>query len=85
MSLKDINSKVKDFLYELLGKDAEIISIMPSNDGWTVKAELLMDEEYTISRGRNDLLHVFNITLDYDENIVSYDRIRIRERGKIDE
>ena len=85
MSLVDISSKVKEFLHELLGKDAEIISISPGSEGWTVNAELLMDEEYTMSRGRNDLLHVFSITLDSNQNIISYERVKIRERGKIEE
>lgn len=85
MSLKDINSKVKEFLYELLEKNAEIISIISGDDGWKVKAELLMDEEYTKSRGRNDLLYIFEIILDRDQNIISYERINIRERGKIEE
>lgn len=85
MSLIDISPKVKEFIREILGKDAEIISISPNSEGWTVKAELLMDEEYTMSRGRNDLLHVFVITLDCNQNIISYERVKIRERGKIEE
>jgi hypothetical protein len=85
MSLTEMSSKVKEFLSELLGKYAEIISITPNCEGWTVKAELLMDEEYTMSRGRNDLLHVFVISLDSNQNIISYDRIGIRERGRIEE
>ena len=85
MSLKDISSKVKEFLHELLGKDAEIVSIIYGSEGWTVKAELLMDEEYTMNRGRNDLLHVYSITLDNSQNITSYERIKIRERGRIEE
>lgn len=85
MSLREISSKVKEFLHELLEKDGEIISISPDNNGWIVKAELLMDEEYTMGRGRNDLLYVFAIKLDAQQNIISYERVKIRERGKIEE
>ena len=85
MSLKDISSKVKEFLQDLFCNEAGIISVSPNSNGWTVRAEILIDEEYTMGRGRNDLLHVFIITLDSNENIISYDRVKIRERGKIDE
>jgi len=85
MNLKNLTQTVKNFMFELFGKDADIIAVVPGEKGWQVTVEILMDEEYTMKRGRCDLLYVFELTVDPNLNILSYARIRIRERGKIDE
>lgn len=85
MSIKNLTQTVKNFIFELFGKEADIIAVIPVERGWMVTTEVLMDEDYTIKRGRSDLLYVFEILVDTNQNILSYSRIRIRERGKIDE
>ncbi|RCX12516.1 gas vesicle protein GvpO [Anaerobacterium chartisolvens] len=81
--MKEIAQIVKDFLFEVFGKDGEVISVIPNDGGWQVTAELLMDEDYTIKRGRSDLLYVFDVILDESCNVMSYNRTGIRERGKL--
>lgn len=83
MNMKELAQVVKDFLFEVFGKDGEIISVVPSQEGWKVTAEVLMDEDYTIKRGRSDLLYVFEVLLDDSYNVMSYHRSNIRERGKL--
>ena len=83
--MKNLIQKVKTFSFEVFGKNAEIIAIVPVERGWQVTVEILMDEEYTVKRGRNDLLYVFEIIVDESLNILSYERIRIRERGKLED
>ncbi len=83
MYMKEITQIVKDFLFEVFGKDAEVIAVIPNEGGWQVTAELLMDEDYTIKRGRSDLLYVFDVILDESCNVMSYNRTGIRERGKL--
>jgi hypothetical protein len=85
MNIKNLTQTVKNFLFELFGKEADVISVTPVDKGWQVNVEILMDEEYTMKRGRCDLLSVFEVLVDPNLNILSYTRIRIRERGKIDE
>jgi hypothetical protein len=85
MSIKDLTQTVKEFIFELFGKDSDVISAIPVEKGWMVTAEVLMDEDYTIKRGRSDLLYVFEILVDTNLHVLSYSRTRIRERGKIDE
>lgn len=83
MYMKEIAQIVKDFLFEVFGKDSEVIAAIPNEGGWQVTAEILMDEEYTIKRGRSDLLYVFDVLLDESCNVMSYQRSGIRERGKL--
>ena len=85
MTIKNLTQTVRNFLFELFGKEADIIAAIPVERGWQVTAEVLMDEEYTMKRGRCDLLHVFEIIVDPNQNVLSYTRVRVRERGKIDE
>lgn len=84
-NINSLTQAVKSFLFELFNKDADVIAVIPTDRGWHVTAEILMDEEYTIKRGRNDLLYVFDVITDSNQNILSYARVRIRERGKMDE
>lgn len=85
MNVKNLTQTVKNFLFELFGKEADIIAVVPVEKGWQVTVEILMDEEYTMKRGRCDLLYVFEVVVDQNQNVLSYARTRIRERGKIDE
>ena len=85
MNIKNLSQVVKNFLFELFGKESDIVAVIPIEKGWQVTAEILMDEEYTMKRGRSDLLHVYEIIVDPGQNVVSYVRTRVRERGKIDE
>lgn len=85
MNVKNLTQSVKNFMFELFGKDADIVAVVPADKGWQVTVEMLSDEEYTMKRGRNDLLYVFELTVDSNLNVLSYTRTRIRERGKIDE
>lgn len=85
MSIKNLTEKVKEFLLEVFGKNAEIIAVMAIENGWKVTAEMVLDEEYTNKRARNDLVYVFEVITDKQQNVISYERTRIRERGRIEE
>ena len=83
MGLKEITQIVKGFLFEIFEKNAEIIGIVPCEEGWRITAEILMDEDYTIKRGRNDLIDVYEVIVDKGHNVTCYERKHIRERGKL--
>ncbi len=85
MNIKVLSQNVKNFLFEMFGKEADIIMVVPADEEWKVTAEMVMDEEYTMKRGRSDLLYVFEVMADSNLNILSYQRVRIRERGKIED
>ena len=80
--LKQVINLTEKFFQELFPNNAEIINILPNNEGWELIAEVVTDDEYTRKRARNDLISVFKVQVNKSLEVVSYVREEIRERGK---
>jgi len=80
--IEQIIQSTEEFFRELFPNNAEVVSIQPNNEGWQLVVEVVTDDEYTKKRIRNDLISVFKVFVDKDGNLISYNRIEIRERGK---
>ena len=69
-------------LLELIGKQIEgITAVEPTGDGWRVGIEVLEDSHVPSSA---DLLALYEVELDQEENLVSYRRTRRYPRGRGD-
>lgn len=80
--LKQIIEATEKFFGELFPHSAEVVSIIPTNEGWEVLVEVVTDDEYTKKRARNDLISVFKVSVNNKAEILSYIREEIRERGR---
>jgi Gas vesicle synthesis protein GvpO len=69
-------------LLELIGKRIEgITAVEPTGDGWRVGIEVLEDPHVPSSA---DLLALYEVELDQEQNLVSYRRTRRYPRGRGD-
>jgi hypothetical protein len=68
---------------ELTGKDPEGVSgVQPSDDGWTVSVEVVEDQRIPSS---TDILATYQVELDLDGELLSYQRVRRYSRGRGDD
>jgi len=78
MRLNEVINAAKDQLQSILTLDvANVIAASKTNDGWDVKIDLV---ERKAIPDTQDLLGTYDVILDDEGNIVSYERKRIRKR-----
>ncbi|ACA60002.1 gas vesicle protein GvpO [Candidatus Desulforudis audaxviator] len=83
MDVENVINIVKDFFANVLKKPGDIIGACLNNGSWTVQIEVTEEDEYQRRHGRNELLGVYQVKLNENQEIVCYTRIMLRERGKI--
>ena len=68
---------------ELVGKSpVGVTSVQPSDDGWTVEVEVVVDRR---SPSSTDMLASYVVVLDLDGQLLSYRRTRRYVRGVADQ
>jgi hypothetical protein len=78
MRLNEVINAAKDQLQSILTLDvANVIAASKTNDGWDVKIDLV---ERKAIPDTQDLLGTYDVILDDEGNIVSYERKRVRKR-----
>jgi len=83
LDVENVINIVKDFFANVLKKPGDIIGACLNNGSWTVQIEVTEEDEYQRRHGRNELLGVYQVKLNENQEIVCYTRIMLRERGKI--
>lgn len=82
MDVENAMNIVKEFFANVLKKPGEIIGACLDDGNWTIQIEVTEEDEYNRRHGRNELLGVYEVKLNEDK-IVCYNRIMLRERGKL--
>jgi len=82
MIVKIIDS-VQKFFMELLDKPGKIIGVLKECDGWKVKIEVPEEVEYMRKRAQDDLMAIYEVFVDCNYEVVSFDRVAFRERDSV--
>jgi hypothetical protein len=78
MRLNEVINAAKDQLQSILTLDvANVVAASKTDDGWNVKIELV---ERKAIPDTQDLLGTYDVILDEEGNIVSYERKMVRKR-----
>ena len=84
MSITKIVTEVKSFFEQVLGKEAHVIGVERSDNGWHVQVETVEESQYMRARALDDIVGLYEVRIDDNLEIVSYERIALRERAVID-
>ncbi|MEW6172530.1 MAG: gas vesicle protein GvpO [Bacillota bacterium] len=80
-AVSKVVTAVMAFFQDVLGKNATVIAAGQDERGlWTAKAEVPEEVEYMRKRARDDLIGLYQVTLDANFNVAGYERLAIRER-----
>ncbi|MEW5867378.1 MAG: gas vesicle protein GvpO [Bacillota bacterium] len=83
MDVEKCLTVAQDFVRRNIGELWKIIGVTPREDGWTVKVEIIEEDEYMRRHGRDELLAEYDVDVDQHFEIVSYRRTGFRHRGEI--
>ncbi|GAB6098307.1 hypothetical protein JCM16358_01860 [Halanaerocella petrolearia] len=84
MKVNQVLEKSRTFFLDILDREIEVISIIPTDDGWDIEFEVVAEDKYMRKKGRNDLIAKYEAKIDKELNVTSYTRKELRERGSLE-
>ena len=75
--IEEVGKAIKDFFKKTLGKDAKVIKITRSQDGWIGEAEVYEESSFIKSLGLSTKVqdrNIYEIKLTNDLEVMSYAR-----------
>lgn len=83
MSIEKATQAVWDFSEKIFKKPCQVVSVKKKNRNWLAEIEVIAEDEYMIRRGRDETVALYEVVLDEDFGVISYNRIGLRERGLV--
>lgn len=83
MSITKIVTEVKFFFEQVLGRQAHVIGVERAEEGWAIQVETVEESEYMRARAMDDIVGLYEVKMNNNLEIISYERIALRERAVI--
>ncbi|MBC8231041.1 gas vesicle protein [bacterium] len=84
MSVSKAVEAVLHFFQDTLSKQGRVIEVTPADDGWTALIETVEEGEYMKSIARDDLIAIYEVTVNQNFEVTGYSRKSMRERSEIE-
>ena len=85
MGIAGIPQTVTKFFEEVLDKSGRVIAVeSDAEGGWRVLVETVEESEYMRRLGKSDMLGLYEVHLDTNLEIVSYNRKGLKERTALE-
>lgn len=78
MSLEQVQSSVTKIIRSTLDKDGYVINISKQDNRWRALVEVVEEKGYI-----DDVIGIYEVTLDESLNLVSYERRGLRRRSDL--
>ena len=77
----DMFETIRSFFEETMNSPVRVTAIMDAGDSWKIEVELVEEKEYTQKYGRDQLIGIYEATMNKDQKITSYQRMNTRPRS----
>lgn len=84
MKINGVVASAEAFFKEILHKPGVIVGVMREQDLWKVQIEVPEEVEYMRKRAQDDLMAIYELSIDDNLDVVSFQRKHLRERGSTD-
>ncbi|MCQ6264244.1 gas vesicle protein [Fictibacillus sp. WQ 8-8] len=86
MEIKELMDAVNDFFKEHVAPPHKITSVEGTEDeGWKVIVEVIEEKDYMKKYAKDEMLGVYQVSLNKKKEVTSFTRINIRYRSAIAE
>ncbi|ALC86926.1 MULTISPECIES: gas vesicle protein GvpO [Bacillaceae] len=84
MEIKQIIGNVTEFFNEFVAPVHKITSVEASDDsGWKLTVEVIEEKEYMKKYAKDEMLGIYDVHLNSEQEVTSYKRQDIRYRSSI--
>lgn len=81
MKINKVMETVTNFFTEHIKPPFRFTSIQSVEKGWTLQVEVVEEKEYMQKYARDQLIGLYDVTLDEDMEVTSFNRIDMRSRS----
>ncbi|WP_092472210.1 gas vesicle protein GvpO [Desulfotruncus arcticus] len=83
MNIIEVVATVENFFNDVIKKPGVVIGVLRDTDIYKVQIEVPEEVEYMRRRAKDDLLAIYEVVVDSDLEILSFERKHLRERTSI--
>lgn len=84
MEIVELVATVDNFFNNVLKRPGIIVGVLRDEDLWKVQIEVAEEVEYMRQRAQDDLLAMYEVVVNSDLHILSFERKYMRERDSTD-
>jgi hypothetical protein len=84
LKIVEVVTTVEKFFSNVLKRPGVVVGVLREEDLWKVQIEVAEEVEYMRQRARDDLLAMYEVAVNNDLQILSFERKYLRERDSID-
>ncbi|WP_409274766.1 gas vesicle protein GvpO [Neobacillus sp. SCS-31] len=85
MEIKKIIGNVTEFFNEFVAPVHKITSIEEAENGWRLTVEVIEEKEYMKKYAKDEMIGVYEVSLNQEKEISSYKRRELRFRSSINQ
>jgi hypothetical protein len=85
MSVILLKEAVSEFVQDNFGQKPTIVGINQWEEFWYVQVEVMVHDEYMRKRAQKAIIETYEVQLSKDYVVVSFKRIRMRQKGSIED
>jgi hypothetical protein len=85
MSVMLVKETVFKFVEDTFGQKPTIVAINQWGEYWYAEVEVIVHDEYMRKRAQKAIIETYKIALDNTFKVVSFERIRMRVKGSIED
>lgn len=79
MEIDSISKAVKNFSKKNFSKPCKVITVKKEDENWIAHMEIVVEDEDMRKYARTPIIGLWEVRLDSDQNITSFERIRLKE------
>ncbi|MDZ5783908.1 gas vesicle protein GvpO [Marinococcus luteus] len=80
-TMKEVMKSLNDFFEENLKPPFRITSVSEEEYGWFAEVEVIEEDEYMQKYGHDQLLGVYEVKLNNNQQVGSFERVNLRPRS----
>ncbi|MDR0137820.1 gas vesicle protein GvpO [Metabacillus idriensis] len=80
--MKETLETIEHFFTEHLSAPHKIPSVEPEDDGYRAVVEIIEEKEYMRKYARDEMVGVYEVKLNHENEVISYSRIYLKNRGE---
>lgn len=85
MEIKEVMQNVSEFFEEHVAPPHKITAVEKGEEaGWTLRLEVIEEKEYMKKYAKDEMVGVYEVTVNEKKEVTSFKRLDIRYRSKVE-
>ena len=85
MTIVECIASVRKFFRIVLGENCRVLTAVKEADTWKAVCEVLVDQDYTTRQGLGDIVEIYEVYVNEEQEVTGYKLVATKRRAEIDE